>query len=72
MMARAFDANGAVRVFIAGRREESLRKTAATAKNGNIVPLVGDVTSKDSLGSMVDQVAKEFDHINVLICNSGV
>ncbi|KAF7502433.1 hypothetical protein GJ744_005816 [Endocarpon pusillum] len=71
MMARALDANGASRVFIVGRREEQLKQTAATGRNGNIVPLVGDVTSKESLQKIVDQVSTESDHLDVLICNSG-
>jgi len=70
MMARALDANGAARVFIVGRREEQLKQTAATGKNGNIVPLVGDVTSKVSLADIADQVTEHFDHLDVLICNS--
>jgi NAD(P)-dependent dehydrogenase (short-subunit alcohol dehydrogenase family) len=71
MMARALDANGAARVFIVGRREEQLKQTAATGKNGTLVPLVGDVTSKESLSKITDQVSKECDHLDVLICNSG-
>jgi NADP-dependent 3-hydroxy acid dehydrogenase YdfG len=71
MMARAVDANGAARIFVVGRREELLKETAASAKNGEIVPPVGDVTSKQSLGKMADEVAKKFDHLDVLIRNSG-
>ena len=71
MMARALDANGAARVFIVGRREEQLKQTAAAGKNGTLVPLVGDVTSKESLGKIADQVAEQCDHLDVLICNSG-
>lgn len=70
-MARALDANGAARVFIVGRREEQLKQTAATGKNGKIAPLVGDVTSKESLQKIADHVSKEFNHLDVLICNSG-
>jgi NADP-dependent 3-hydroxy acid dehydrogenase YdfG len=70
-MARALDANGSAQIFVVGRREEQLRETAATAKNGEIVPPVGDVTSKQSLGKMADEVAKEFDHMDVLIRSSG-
>lgn len=72
MMARALDANGAKRVYIVGRRLESLQKVAETAKKGTIVPIAGDVTSKDSIGEVAKKVASEVDHIDVLIANSGI
>jgi NAD(P)-dependent dehydrogenase (short-subunit alcohol dehydrogenase family) len=72
MMARALDANGAAKVFVVGRREENLNQTASTGKNGNIIALVGDVTSKESLGKIADQVSEQSDHLDVLICNSGI
>jgi len=72
MMARALDANGASKVYIIGRREDALNKTAASAKNGNVVPLGGDISSKSSLQSCVDKVSSEVSHIDVLIANSGV
>ena len=37
--ARALEANGAT-VYIVGRREATLKEAAATAKHGNIIPLV--------------------------------
>lgn len=39
---------------------------------GRIIPLVGDVTSKASLQSIVDQVTAESGYINLLVANSGV
>lgn len=72
MMARALDANGAKRVYIVGRRLESLQKVASTGKSGTIVPIVGDVTSKDSLASVAKQISSEVDHIDVVIANSGI
>lgn len=66
-MARALDANGAARVFTVGRREEWLKHTTATGMNGSIVPLVGDVAFRESLGNIADQVSKYFDHLDVLI-----
>jgi len=41
-------------------------------KHGNIIPLQGDVTSKESLKSIVEHIEKEDGYINVLIANSGV
>jgi len=71
MMARALALNGAHKVYIVGRRKDVLDKAAASVTTGNIVPLVGDVTSKDSLASVVAQVEKETGYINVLVANSG-
>jgi NADP-dependent 3-hydroxy acid dehydrogenase YdfG len=70
-MARALDANGALKVFIIGRRERSLEETAAMAINGSIIPIKGDVTSKESLQSAYDHIASQTSHIDLLIANSG-
>jgi NAD(P)-dependent dehydrogenase (short-subunit alcohol dehydrogenase family) len=73
MMARALAVNGASKVFIIGRREDSLKKVAASLPGiDTIIPLVGDVTSKESLQSCVSQVKSQSPHIDVLICNSGI
>lgn len=37
-----------------------------------IIPIVGDVTSKDSLASVAEQIRAESGHVNLLIANSGV
>jgi NAD(P)-dependent dehydrogenase (short-subunit alcohol dehydrogenase family) len=72
MMARALAANGASKVFIIGRREASLKETADSVPGGKIIPLVGDVTSKESLQQCVDKVKAEVDSIDVLVANSGI
>ena len=72
MMARALAANGASKVFIIGRRENSLQETAESIPGGTIIPLVGDVTSKDSLQRCFDQVKAHVDSIDVLVANSGI
>lgn len=46
-MALALDANGASKVFIIGRREDKLQETASLAINKTIIPIKGDVSSKD-------------------------
>lgn len=71
-IAKALDANGAKAVYIIGRREETLKKAASHAINGTIIPLVGDVTSKESLTSIASQIEKEQGFINVLFANSGI
>lgn len=71
-MARALAANGASKVFIIGRREDALKETANSVPGGSIVPLVGDVTSKDSLQQCVAKVKEQVDAVDVLVANSGI
>lgn len=72
MMTKALALNGAHKVYIIGRRKEVLEAAAKESPHGNIIPLVGDVTSKDALQSIVSHIEKEVGYINVLIANSGV
>lgn len=72
-MTRALATNGASKIFIIGRREESLRETInSVPDHDNIIPIVGDVTSKESLQRAVDAVKKHVDAIDVLVANSGI
>lgn len=70
--ARALDANGAKAVYIIGRREQTLKDAAKTAVNGTIKPIVGDVSDKDSLSKVVEQIKQEQGYINLLFANAGV
>lgn len=71
MMAEALAINGASKVFLLGRREDTL--TAAAGKYPDImVPVTCDVTSKESLGLAVDLVTKTTGYINLLVANSGI
>jgi NAD(P)-dependent dehydrogenase (short-subunit alcohol dehydrogenase family) len=72
MMARALALNGAHKVYIVGRRLEKLEKVAASVTTGNIIPLVGDVTSKEAIQSVVSHIEKDVGYVNVVIANSGV
>lgn len=73
MMTKAFANNGAHKVYIVGRRKEKLEEAASTASpHGNVVPIVGDVTSKEDLIRIADQVRSEVGYVNLLCCNSGV
>ncbi|KAI9691184.1 MAG: hypothetical protein M1822_008804 [Bathelium mastoideum] len=71
MIAKALEANGAAKVYIVGRRKDVLESAAKQAQHGNIIPIVGDVSSKDSLKSVADQVKSEIGYINLLVPNSG-
>ncbi|KAI4091581.1 MAG: hypothetical protein LQ344_004061 [Seirophora lacunosa] len=72
MMAKALAANGASKVYIVGRRKEVLEAAAKESSHGNILPLVGDVTSNESLQTVVSQVEKDAGFINLLVANSGI
>ena len=72
LMTKALALNGAQKVYIIGRRKEVLEAAAKESPHGNITPIIGDVTSKDSLKAAVDQIQAEMGYINLLIANSGV
>lgn len=72
MIAKALSTNGASKVYIMGRRKDKLEDTAESAPQRNIIPLVCDVTSKESLTAAAAQIRSEVGYINLLICNSGV
>ncbi|KAL9008426.1 MAG: hypothetical protein Q9173_006450 [Seirophora scorigena] len=72
MMAKALAANGASKVYIVGRRKEVLEAATKESSHGNILPLVGDVTSNESLQTVVSQVEKDAGFINLLVANSGI
>jgi NAD(P)-dependent dehydrogenase (short-subunit alcohol dehydrogenase family) len=72
MMTRALVLNGAHKVYIIGRRQDVLQKAAESVATGSVIPLVGDVTSKESLLSLVQTIEKDVGYINVLIANSGI
>jgi NAD(P)-dependent dehydrogenase (short-subunit alcohol dehydrogenase family) len=71
MMARALALNGAHKVYIIGRRKQVLENASKSVSTNNIIPLVGDVTSKEALASIVSHITSESGYINVLIANSG-
>ncbi|KAF2398930.1 dehydrogenase with different specificitie, partial [Trichodelitschia bisporula] len=73
MMARALAANGAAKVYIAGRRLEVLEKAAAeTEPAGVVVPLVCDVASQESIVGMAEHIRSETGYLNLVVCNSGI
>ncbi|KAJ5820248.1 hypothetical protein N7474_005839 [Penicillium riverlandense] len=72
MMAKALAANGASKVFIVGRRFSVLESAAKESKYGNIIPLLGDVTSKGDLKSITAHVDVEAGHVDLLIANAGI
>lgn len=71
-MAKTLATNGA-KVYITGRREDVLKQSAAVhgarealgPQGGTIIPLVMDVTSKDSIKAGMKHVEAEDGHVDV-------
>jgi len=76
MITQAFANNGA-RVYITSRRQEALDKAVETwgsslkHPKGAIIPIVCDVTSKDSVQHLVQEIEKREKHVDVLVNNAG-
>lgn len=72
MYAQALAANGA-KVYITGRRQEVLEKSARIhgsqdkigSAGGEIIPLVMDVTSKESIQKAVNHIAEVHGYVNL-------
>ena len=61
--------NGA-RVAIVARRASELA-SVADRSDGRALPIVADVTSREAVADVVDQVVEHFDHIDVWVNNVG-
>ncbi|KAI2602741.1 short-chain dehydrogenase [Hypoxylon sp. NC1633] len=68
-MARALAFNGAKKVYILGRREDVLQ--ASAQEHPSLIPLRCDVTSKEDLQSVVDQIKADVGYVNLVVANSG-
>ncbi|KAK3216456.1 hypothetical protein GRF29_8g3367826 [Pseudopithomyces chartarum] len=75
MSAQALAANGA-KVYITGRRKEVLEtaaKSHSPSGGGQIIPLGPcDVTKKDDLENLYQELSKREKHINLLIAAAGI
>ncbi|KAI1372076.1 NAD(P)-binding protein [Hypoxylon crocopeplum] len=79
MTAQTLAANGA-KVYITGRRADVLETSARVhgsperlgSSGGSIVPIVMDITSKDSIRSVVAEIAQKEGYVNVLVNNAGI
>ncbi|GAB1522098.1 Splicing factor [Rhizoctonia solani] len=74
MMAKGLAANGA-KVYIGGRRKETVEKAAEEQGNGlsgSLIPISLDVTSKESIENAVKLISSENDgKLDVLVNNAG-
>ncbi|KAL1624529.1 Protein kinase of the Mitotic Exit Network [Diplodia seriata] len=77
MAAQALAANGA-KVYITGRRPEALEAAAKShsppdGTEGQIIPCVPcDVTKKDDIENLYQEISKKEKYINLLICAAGI
>jgi len=72
MITKALAANGARRVYIIGRRADVLQEAALSVDQEIVVPLPGDVTSRDSLLEMSARVESEIGYVNLVVTNAGI
>ncbi|WP_343585218.1 SDR family oxidoreductase [Herbaspirillum sp.] len=70
-MARKFAKNGH-KVIAAGRRKERLDELVNELGAGNVLPLVLDVTSKQSIDAGLASLQGEWQNIDVLVNNAGL
>ncbi|KAI1139299.1 NAD(P)-binding protein [Hypoxylon sp. FL0543] len=78
MIAQTLAANGA-KVYITGRRVDVLETSARIhgspeklgPDGGSIVPIAMDVTSKDSINTVVAEIERKHGFLNVLVNNAG-
>ncbi|KAI1821547.1 NAD(P)-binding protein [Xylaria intraflava] len=75
MATQALAANGA-KVYITGRRTEVLENAAETHQprdgDGRIIPIGPcDVTKREDLQRLTDELGKREKYINLLVCNAG-
>ncbi|KAI1396982.1 NAD(P)-binding protein [Hypoxylon fuscum] len=79
MIAQTLAANGA-KVYITGRRADVIQTSARVHGSpgklgplgGSIVPIVMDITSKDSIKSVVAEITQKEGWLNVLVNNAGI
>ncbi|KAF9033723.1 NAD(P)-binding protein [Hymenopellis radicata] len=73
MIAKGYAANGA-KVYITGRREETLRAAAASlpAQEGVLIPLRMDVTDQASIDEAAKYIRTTDGRLDILVNNAGV
>ncbi|KIJ54142.1 hypothetical protein M422DRAFT_42366 [Sphaerobolus stellatus SS14] len=76
MCAQAFANNGA-RVYIVGRRSDALQNVIQThgpsiQNGGQLIPITADISSKESIATLVNEISKKEKYVNVLVNNAGI
>ncbi|GJE88537.1 NAD(P)-dependent dehydrogenase [Phanerochaete sordida] len=74
MITQGLAANGA-KVYITGRRKDVLEKTAAsfekTEGSGEVIPLVMDVTDRESIAAVQKELQTREGKLHILVNNAG-
>ncbi|KIV87934.1 hypothetical protein PV10_09213 [Exophiala mesophila] len=71
-MAQALAENGAKRVYILGRRKQILDEAVNKIGLDCVVPIICDVTDRQSLRLAVALIGSDVGYINLLVANSGI
>jgi NAD(P)-dependent dehydrogenase (short-subunit alcohol dehydrogenase family) len=74
MLVQALAVNGA-KIYICGRTEEKLETVAKTYSqdiSGQIIPITCDITKKNEIAGLYDQISSKENHLDVLINNAGI
>jgi len=74
MATQALAVNGA-KVYIVGRTEDKLdtvQKTYGNDISGEIIPIQGDVTSKEGCTALVKELSSRESHLDILVNNAGI
>ncbi|KAL2061045.1 hypothetical protein VTL71DRAFT_9097 [Oculimacula yallundae] len=74
MATQALAVNGA-KVYIIGRTKEKLEtvvKTHGQGIEGEIIPIVADITSKDEIAKLFKEISSKEKHLDILINNAGI
>ncbi|KAF8524962.1 short-chain dehydrogenase [Gautieria morchelliformis] len=72
MIARGLASNGA-RVYITGRRKDVLEQAAQSQLDGegSLIPIAADVTDKQSILALVEEIEKREGKLHILVNNAG-
>ena len=74
MATQALAVNGA-KVYIVGRTEEKLTRVAETYSSGiqgKIIPIQADISKKEDIAHLYNEIAKQERHLDILINNAGI
>ncbi|KAL2814862.1 hypothetical protein BDW59DRAFT_177796 [Aspergillus cavernicola] len=74
MATQALAKNGA-KVYITGRTKDKLDRVANLYSQnipGQIIPIPADITKKDSIAQLVDEISKREKYLSILINNAGI
>ncbi|KAF2730396.1 NAD(P)-binding protein, partial [Polyplosphaeria fusca] len=72
MITKALVANGAHKVYIVGRRKETLEEAARAISLDVVIPMPGDVASRESLLELAEQVRSDVGYVNLVVANAGI